>query len=124
MHVPAKQTSDSSKPLFVGIETGWDSNISDCKELIDKVKSYTNLFIIASPLIVSNEAFLNETCDYAYKAGMYFMPGYYQDIYNGTILGYTPASWFTTAKERYGDKLLGIYFYDEPAGSQFHRYHP
>ena len=31
---------------------------------------------------------------------------------------YTPASWFTTAKERYGDHLLGIYFYDEPSGSQ------
>ncbi|MGA3288881.1 MAG: NosD domain-containing protein [Candidatus Bathyarchaeia archaeon] len=118
LRVPAKQTAGSSEPFFVGIETGWNSPVSDCKALIDKVKNYTNLFIIASPLILSNEALLNETCDYAYNAGMYFMPAYYQDIYNGTSIGYTPSAWFTTAKERYGDKLLGIYFYDEPAGSQ------
>jgi hypothetical protein len=118
VHVPAKQTSDLYKPLFVGIETGWDSNVSDCKALIDKVKSYTNLLIIASPLILSDEALLNQTCDYAYNAGMYFMPAYYQDLNNGTSIGYTPSSWFTTAKERYGDKLLGTYFYDEPGGGQ------
>jgi parallel beta-helix repeat protein len=118
LHVPAKQTSGSSEPFFVGIETGWNSTVSDCRALIDKVKNYTNLFIIASPLILSDEAFLNETCDYAYNAGMYFMPAYYQDINNSTSIGYTPSAWFTTAKERYGDKLLGIYFYDEPAGSQ------
>jgi len=118
LHAPAKQASGSSEPFFVGIETGWNSTVSDCKALIDKVKNYTNLFIIASPLILTDEAFLNETCDYAYNAGMYFMPAYYQQINNGTSLGYTPAAWFTAAKERYGDKLLGIYFYDEPAGSQ------
>lgn len=121
LRVPAKQTSGSSEPFFVGIETGWNSTVSDCRTLIDKVKNYTNLFIIASPLILSDEALLNETCDYAYDAGMYFMPAYYQETNiptNGTSNPYTPASWFTTAKERYGDHLLGIYFYDEPSGSQ------
>ena len=118
LHVPAKQTSGSAQPFFVGIETGWNSNVSYCEALINKVKNYTNLFIIASPLILSNETSLNETCDYAYNAGMYFMPAYYQDLNNSTSIGYTPSAWFKTAKERYGDKLLGIYFYDEPAGSQ------
>ena len=117
-HAPAKLTSGSAQPFFVGIETGWNSTVSDCKGLIDKVKNYTNLFIIASPLILSNETLLNETCDYAYDAGMYFMPAYYRDIFNDVGINYTPSTWFTTAKEQYGDKLLGIYFYDEPAGSQ------
>ena len=118
---PAKQAPGSSKPFFVGIETGWNSTFRDCQALIDKVKNYTNLLIIASPLIISDEALLNETCDYAYHAGMYFMPAYYQDTdltTNSTNNPYIPSVWFTTAKERYGDHLLGIYFYDEPSGSQ------
>ena len=117
LDAPAKQTEGASKPFYVGIETGWNANVSQCEALIDQVKNYTNLYIIASPLILRNETMLNEVCDYAYNAGMYIMPAWYQDLFN-TSLGYAPASWFTTAKERYGDKLLGIYFYDEPGGSQ------
>lgn len=125
LHGPSKRTSDSAKPLYVGIETGWNSNVSDCKALIDKVKDYTNLFIIASPLIVSNETLLNQTCDYAYSAGMYFTV-YFQsltmsDTQNGTIPPFTPSTWFGLAKERYGDKLLGMYFYDEAGGVQLDR---
>ena len=117
LRIPAKQTSGSDMP-FVGVETGWNSNVSDCIALIDKVKNYTNLFIIASPLIISNEELLNQTCDYAFNTGMYFMPAYYQDIFGHANINYTPSSWFISAKEKYGDKLLGIYFYDEPAGNQ------
>jgi parallel beta-helix repeat protein len=114
---PAKQTTGSSKPFYVGIETGWNSTLTDCEALIDKVKNYTNLFIIASPLIISNETLLDQTCDYAYSAGMYFMPVYYQQLNTGAFC-YTPSLWFTAAKERYGDHLLGVYYYDEPAGNQ------
>ncbi|MGE5533762.1 MAG: hypothetical protein ACM3UN_05380, partial [Bacillota bacterium] len=113
--------NQTSGPFFIGIETGWNSTLGDCEALIDKVKNYTNLFIIASPLIISNETLLNQTCDYAYKAGLYFMPVYFQDFYNDTGIGYTPSSWFTTARERYGNQLLGIYYYDEPGGSQLDR---
>jgi parallel beta-helix repeat protein len=114
---PAKQTTGSSKPFYVGIETGWNSTLTDCEALIDKVKNYTNLFIIASPLIISNETLLDQTCNYAYSAGMYFMPVYYQQL-NTCAFGYTPSLWFTAAKERYGDHLLGAYYYDEPGGNQ------
>ena len=117
LHVPAKQTTSSPKPFFVGIETGWNANVSYCEALIDKVKNYTNLFIIASPFIVKNETLLDETCDYAYNAGMYIMPVFYQ-VLNSASFGYISASWFTSAKEKYGDKLLGIYYYDEPGGTQ------
>jgi parallel beta-helix repeat protein len=114
---PTKQTTGSAKPFYVGIETGWNSTLTDCEALIDKVRNYTNLFIIASPLIISNETLLDQTCDYAYSAGMYFMPVYYQQLNTGAF-GYTPSLWFTAAKERYGDHLLGVYYYDEPAGNQ------
>jgi parallel beta-helix repeat protein len=115
--VPTNQTLSPIGP-FIGIETGWNSTLGDCQALIDKVKNYTNLFIIASPLIISNESLLNQTCDYAYNAGMYFMPVYFQDFNFDTGIGYTPSLWFSTAKERYGNQLLGLYYYDEPGGSQ------
>jgi hypothetical protein len=118
LRVPVKQTSPVP---FVGIETGWNSNVSDIKTLIDKVKGYTNLLIIASPLILSDEAWLNQTCDYAFKAGLYFMPAYYQKTnapVNSKSNPYIPDTWFAGAKERYDSHLLGIYFYDEPGGLQ------
>ena len=114
---PTNQTPSPLGP-FIGIETGWNSTLGDCQALIDKVKNYTNLFIIASPLIISNESLLNQTCDYAYNSGMYFMPVYFQDFNYDTGTSYTPSLWFTTAKERYGNQLLGLYYYDEPGGSQ------
>jgi len=118
---PSKPAAGLPSPL-VGIETGWDSNFSDCKILIDNVKDYTNLFVVASSLILADEALLNETCDYAYKAGMYLII-YYQNMtvsgdYPGVTNHYSPSTWFTTAKERYGNHLLGIYFYDEAGGIQ------
>jgi parallel beta-helix repeat protein len=118
LFTPTKQNQAPSKPFYVGIETGWNSTVADCKALIDKVRDYTNLFIIASPYILSSETLLNQTCDYAYNAGMYFMPAYYQDLNNPGYIGYTPELWFASAKAQYGDRLLGIYFYDEPGGIQ------
>jgi parallel beta-helix repeat protein len=116
--ISVSQTSSSSGPFFTGIEIGWNSTLGECQALIDKVKNYTNLLIIASPVIIRNEALLNQTCDYAYNAGLYFIPVYYQDFNNDSGIRYTPSSWFTTAKERYGNHLLGLYYYDEPGGSQ------
>jgi hypothetical protein len=116
LYFPKETTS--AKPFFLGIEVGWAINVSNCKTLIDKVKDYNNLIILASPLILIDEALLNQICDYAYNAGMYFMPVYYEDLTNSTNLNYTISSWFYSAKERYGDYLLGLYYYDEPAGSQ------
>ncbi len=115
--IPTSQTPIPLGP-FIGIETGWNSTLSDCQALIDEVKNYTNLFIIASPLIISSESLLNQTCDYAYDAGMYFMPVFFQDFNYDIGTGYTPSLWYPTAKERYGNQLLGLYYYDEPGGSQ------
>ena len=94
LQTPPTHTSGSAKPFFVGIETGWDSNLSDCEALIDKVKSYTNLLIIASPLILSDGAMLYQTCDYAYNAGMYIIVYFgnlqYSGQYGQASNQYTP----------------------------------
>ncbi len=113
---PAKQTA-VSKPFYVGIETGWNATAAQCEAVINQVKNYCNLYIVASPQVIVNETALNEVCDYAYAAGMSFMPEFYQQFFVNPN-GYTPHDWFVAAKARYGDRLLGIYYYDEPAGSQ------
>jgi parallel beta-helix repeat protein len=114
---PKKQPLSPSKPFYVGIETGWNATVTQCEAQIDLVKDDTNLYIIASPQVIKNETALNQVCNYAYDAGMYFMPEFYEQFFlNDT--GYIPSEWFTAAQERYGDHLLGVYYYDEPAGSQ------
>lgn len=114
---PAKQSPAASKPFYVGIETGWNATVAQCEAVIDQVKDYTNLYIIASPQVIKNESALNQVCDYAYTAGMYFMPEFYQEFFVN-LNGYTPSEWFTAAKQRYGDHLLGVYYYDEDGGNQ------
>jgi parallel beta-helix repeat protein len=114
---PAKQTEAPSKPFYVGIETGWDATVAQCEAIINQVKNYINMYIIASPQVIKNETALSEVCDYAYAAGLYFMPEFYEQFFlNDT--GYIPSEWFTAAQERYGSHLLGVYYYDEPAASQ------
>ncbi|HMK95225.1 MAG TPA: NosD domain-containing protein [Candidatus Limnocylindrales bacterium] len=117
-HISSQQKPATSKPFYVGIEVGWNATLADYETLINTVKSYTNLLLIASPTVIVNETLLYQTCDYAYNAGMYFMPVYYQQINNAASLGYTPESWLESAYERYGNHLLGIYYFDEPGGNQ------
>jgi len=127
---------DSSPKFFVGVEIGWNANASQCEAVIDKVKSYTNLIILASPVLAVDAAALNETCDYAFHAGMYIMVYFSMQIvpdtissgnssgaFNGNIteamltnVSYHPFLWMIGAEERYGNKFLGVYFHDEPGG--------
>jgi len=115
---------NSHSQFFVGVEIGWRCSVADCKALIDKVKDYTNLLIIASATITCDEAALNETCDYAYNAGMYLMVYFGDSQYSPqevTIpnrIRYTPYMWIMQAKETYGDHFLGAYCYDEWGGSR------
>lgn len=118
LNLPAKPPPAAPKPFYFGVELGYNTTLAGAESLIDTVKGYTNLLLIASPTIIKNETLLNETCDYAYNAGLYFMPVYYQNIDNSTFIGYLPNVWFTEAKQRYGSHLLGVYYYDEPGGSQ------
>ena len=115
LFAPAKQNPVA--PFYVGIETGWNATVAQCEAVIDEVKNYTNLYIVASPQVIKNETSLNEVCDYAYNAGLYFMPEYYQQFFSNPS-GYTPNEWFTQAQQRYGSHLLGVYYYDEPGGNQ------
>jgi parallel beta-helix repeat protein len=111
-----ESTKTADKTFYVGVEFGY-GNATDCNHLVDKVKNYTNLLVISSPQITQNEALLNQTCDYAYNAGMHII------IYFTQYTGFSQSGsnsqtylWAMKAKDKYGDNFLGCYVYDEPGG--------
>ncbi|MBX5320471.1 MAG: hypothetical protein ACQXXG_00570 [Candidatus Bathyarchaeia archaeon] len=105
---------ESSPKIFVGVEFAYGS-INDCKELVDKVKYYTNLFVVGLPELTFNQAELNEICDYIYNAGLHFIIMFTNPQ---AYMYYHPYVWIKKAAEKYGEKFLGVYYYDEPGGKQ------
>ncbi len=135
LYLPHSQTA---KPEFyVGVQCGYD-NVTLCKELIDKTKNYTNLFIIGSTDIARNLTELNDVCDYAYAAGLHFSVFFSpSQIYpelgenltsatypNGTTIhvpsyrSNLPMAWIKSSLTKYGNYFLGAYVFDEPGGNQ------
>jgi len=104
----------SEEDFFFGVSFGGNTT-SQAKLLIDKVKGYTNLFIINSWETSINETALNEICEYAVDAKMNFMVFF--DFLSH--IGYPwHLTWLDTAKERWEKQFLGVYLYDEPGGRQ------
>jgi parallel beta-helix repeat protein len=110
----------SGAEFFVGVQLGY-GGVDDCKALVDKVKDYTNLFVISSFSVTQNDADLNEVCDYIYDAGLSFII-YFQAI--APSYKYDPQNWTIHAKETYGDQYLGEYILDEIGGRQLDRGFP
>ncbi len=95
-----------------GSNTTWEAKL-----LIDRVKGYTNLFIVDSWDISTNETALNEICQYAVKAGLSVIV-YFDYVFYNVEPWQWLRSWMETATQKWGDKFLGIYLYDEPGGNQ------
>ena len=132
------QPSTQAPEFYVGIQCGY-GNVTLNKILIDRVKNYTNLFIIGATDIVKNATLLNEVADYAYAAGLHFSVYFsiaqtygelgenitmqYTDP-NGTVVQFTgyrsplPTGWLKNATAKYGEYFLGAYVFDEPGGNQ------
>jgi hypothetical protein len=103
----------SAPEVFVGVEFAY-GDASDLKDLLDKVKNYTNLFVIGSLEISFNRTALNEACDYIVDAGLHFIVLFT----NSQLYSYTIFVWMEEAKQKYGDMFLGVYRFDEPGGNQ------
>ena len=109
----SRETNRSIPPnVYVGVEVAYD-NVEGCKRTIDKVKDYTNLFVIGDTGITFNETKLNEVCEYAYDAGLDFMPFMWP-----TRQWPAQPRWVADAKTKWGDHFLGIYAQDEWGGRQ------
>jgi hypothetical protein len=111
------QSSNQTLPkesVYVGIAFCGET-VEQAKTLIDKTKNYTNLFILnaGQNILCTNQIAVMEILDYATDAGL--------DIIVN-LGSYTRETWqqrfeiLLQARDAYGDKFLGVYYDDEPAG--------
>ena len=101
----------ANKPFYVGVTFGGDS-IADAKQLIDKVKDYTNLFVLQSGPLMQNITATEQIGDYAVDAGLNIILYYGK---SGDLS--TCVSLLNLAKARWGSRFLGLYYQDEPGGT-------
>ncbi|MFA5572945.1 MAG: hypothetical protein WDA42_07535, partial [Candidatus Bathyarchaeia archaeon] len=80
--------------------------------LIDKVKGYTNLFVLASGELPDNTTAMTEIGDYAINSGLNYA------VYFGIDEASEPQSvqWLDIAHKRWGNQFVGVYYNDEPGG--------
>jgi hypothetical protein len=105
------ENSRGNQPFYVGVTYGGNTT-ADAKLLIDKVKGYTNLFILSSGDLQRNATAMDEIGDYATAAGFNF----------ATYFGIMTANqrltteWISSAQQRWGKQFVGVYYNDEPGG--------
>lgn len=103
---------EREEKVFVGVEVGFD-DFDDIVDFVDEVEEYVNLVIIGSLDITTNATKLTTVCDYLYSKDLYFIPFMFITQY------VEKPDFFQVAKERWGEKFLGVYVSDEPGGRQF-----
>jgi hypothetical protein len=94
--------------VFLGIDVAY-SDIEEIKTLVDKVSSYTNLFVIGSTGISHDQMKLEETCHYLSNQDMQFI--IYTDDPRRLEL-------INNVAKKYEDNFMGIYYLDEQGGRQ------
>jgi hypothetical protein len=108
------------RQFYVGVEYAYGNNqtsqtqVYQIQALVDKVKDYTNLFVMGSLELTFDETALSEACDYIFDAKLNFIV-----LFTGLdMYSYNITEWMQDAKLKYGEKFLGNYRYDEPGGNQ------
>ena len=116
LHYSFAETTEDQ--VFFGVSFG-GKTASEAKLLIDRVKGYTNFFLVNSWDLSSNETALDEVCNYTAEAGLNFIVFFdYISLTPGLPLTPWHGEWVSTAKDKWSEKFLGIYVYDEPGGRQ------
>jgi hypothetical protein len=114
--VPSTLTYKSAekRPFYVGVNYCGNST-SEAKLLIDRVKTYTNLFVLQSFNFSRNETATKEICDYAVAQNLNIIVNL--ATYNGSTFTWQQP-FLQNAKQRWGNRFLGVYYDDEPGGVQ------
>lgn len=105
-----------SREFYVGVEYAYGGEVSEVKALVDKVRDYTNLFIMGSvdDNFKANRSALDEACDYIVDAKLHLIV-----LFTGSDqYSYSIFDWMIKAEQKYSDQFLGVYRYDEPGGNQ------
>lgn len=110
----SREATVGADEFYFGVSFGGQT-AQQAVDLIDKTRNYTNLFVINSYDLSTNETALNEVCDYTAKAGLNFIV-YFEFI--SRVAYPWHQTWLDTAKDRWGDKFIGIYLRDELGGKQ------
>ena len=105
---------DKPSDFYFGVSYGQIS-AEQAKLLIDKVKGYTNVFLIDSWEITINETALNEVCNYCAQANLNFIVYF---AWVSRMVYPWHQTWLNTAKQNWGDNFLGVYLQDELGGKQ------
>ena len=108
------------REFYFGVEIAY-GDLGDLKALVDEVKNYTNLIVLGLPEFSINQTLLNESCNYIYDSGLHFIVLFTNISQYTSWQDYTPAQWVSDAMERYGNKFLAVYRWDEPGGDQLDR---
>jgi hypothetical protein len=114
--IPAElMDGEKQSELYLGVSFCGNTT-AEAKLLIDRIKPYTNLFVLQSYPISRNETAIYEVCDYAVSQRL--------NIIVNLLCSSNQSDWhwqfdvFKHAKERWGEQFLGAYYNDEPAGLQ------
>ena len=104
----------TSRQFYVGVEYAYGNQVIEVQALVDRVKNYTNLFVLGSVGLTFNQTALTEASDYIFHAKLNFIV-----LFTGLdMYSYNITQWMVDAQLKYGDRFLGIYKYDEPGGNQ------
>ncbi len=108
---------EETPEIYVGVAFCGNTT-AEAQLLVDRVKNYTNLLVLQSGPVSENETATNEICDYAVDAGLNIIV-FYGDL-DPKILAEKDllwrSKWLDFAKRSWGNKFLGVYYYDEPGG--------
>jgi hypothetical protein len=111
----------SARQFYVGVEYAYGNNqtaevqISQIESLVNKVKDYTNLFVLGDVSLTFNQTALTHACDIIYNDSKL---NFIVLFTGGDKYSFNIAQWMFEAKDRYGDRFLSVYKYDEPGGNQ------
>jgi len=103
----------AARPFYVGVEYAYGNNqtvqvqVAQIKALVDKVKDYTNLFVIGSVELTFNKTALDEACNYIFDAKLNFIVLFTSStLYNSSSsVGfndqYTIFDWMSNASQKF-----------------------